>query len=104
MFSGAHRRRVTLLLGQRLGSGDGERKTLLTRQIAPEPLPASVLFAFESALSCVGILGMRKLLFQFINFLLELRNFALKGSCHSKRYQSKGESKRAENVHSGECG
>ena len=29
----------------RLGSGDGERKTLLTRQIAFEPLPASVLFA-----------------------------------------------------------
>jgi hypothetical protein len=28
---------------QRLGSGDGERKTLLTRQIAFEPLPASVL-------------------------------------------------------------
>ena len=33
-------------LGERLGSGDGERKTLLTRQIAFEPLPASVLFAF----------------------------------------------------------
>jgi hypothetical protein len=33
-----------LLLGQRLGSGDGERKTLLTRQMAFEPLPASVLF------------------------------------------------------------
>ena len=32
-------------LGERLGSGDGERKTLLTRQIACEPLPASVLFA-----------------------------------------------------------
>jgi hypothetical protein len=31
-------------LGERLGSGDGERKTLLTRQIASEPLPASVLF------------------------------------------------------------
>ena len=28
-----------------LGSGDGERRTLLTRQIAFEPLPASVLFA-----------------------------------------------------------
>jgi hypothetical protein len=28
----------------RLGSGDGERKTLLTRQIAIEPLPAFVLF------------------------------------------------------------
>jgi hypothetical protein len=35
-----------LKLGERLGSGDGERKTLLTRQIAFEPLPASVLFAF----------------------------------------------------------
>jgi hypothetical protein len=33
-------------LAERLGSGDGERKTLLTRQIAFEPLPASVLFAF----------------------------------------------------------
>jgi hypothetical protein len=30
-------------LGGRLGSGDGERKTLLTRQMAFEPLPASVL-------------------------------------------------------------
>jgi hypothetical protein len=30
-------------LGERFGSGDGERKTLLTRQIAFEPLPASVL-------------------------------------------------------------
>ena len=33
------------MLGERLGSGDGERKTMLTRQIAFEPLPASVLFA-----------------------------------------------------------
>ena len=32
-------------VAERLGSGDGERKTLLTRQIAFEPLPASVLFA-----------------------------------------------------------
>jgi hypothetical protein len=31
-------------VGERLGSGDGERKTLLTRQIAFEPLPAYVLF------------------------------------------------------------
>jgi hypothetical protein len=31
-------------LDERFGSGDGERKTLLTRQIAFEPLPASVLF------------------------------------------------------------
>ncbi len=29
-------------LGERFGSGDGERETLLTRQIAFEPLPASV--------------------------------------------------------------
>ncbi len=37
--------RRALEFGERLGSGDGERKTLLTRQIAFEPLPASVLFA-----------------------------------------------------------
>ena len=30
-------------LAERFGSGDGERKMLLTRQIAFEPLPASVL-------------------------------------------------------------
>ncbi len=35
-------------LGERFGSGDGERKTLLTRQIAFEPLPASVLFGHLS--------------------------------------------------------
>lgn len=34
---------------ERLGSGDGERKTLLTRQIAFEPLPTSVLFALVGA-------------------------------------------------------
>jgi hypothetical protein len=33
------------IFSERFGSGDGERKTLLTRQIAFEPLPASVLFA-----------------------------------------------------------
>jgi hypothetical protein len=32
-------------IAERFGLGDGERKTLLTRQIAFEPLPASVLFA-----------------------------------------------------------
>ena len=32
-------------MAERFGSGDGERKTLLIRQIAFEPLPASVLFA-----------------------------------------------------------
>ena len=55
---------------QRLGSGDGERKTLLTRQIAFEPLPASVLFALGGSwlvhffdppdgmmMSGVGVLG-----------------------------------------------
>jgi hypothetical protein len=31
-------------VAERLRPGDGERKTLLTRQIAFEPLPASVLF------------------------------------------------------------
>ncbi|MBL9146548.1 MAG: hypothetical protein JNM99_22900 [Verrucomicrobiaceae bacterium] len=31
-------------LAERSGSGDGERKALLTRQTAFEPLPASVLF------------------------------------------------------------
>lgn len=32
-------------LGERLGSGHGESKTLLIRPVAFEPLPASVLFA-----------------------------------------------------------
>ena len=41
----AFRHPVLRFLGERLGSGDGERKTLLTRQIAFEPLPASVLLA-----------------------------------------------------------
>jgi hypothetical protein len=35
------------VLGERLGSGDGEEWTLLTRQIAFEPLPASVLFGLH---------------------------------------------------------
>ena len=35
-------------LGERLGSGDGEGWTLLTRQIAFEPLPASVLLGLGS--------------------------------------------------------
>ena len=34
-----------LQLGERLGSGDGEREALMTRQMPYEPLPASVLFA-----------------------------------------------------------
>jgi hypothetical protein len=32
-----------IFFSERFGSGDGEHKTLLTRQIAFEPLPASVL-------------------------------------------------------------
>ena len=40
-------------LAERFGSGDGERKTLLTRQIAFEPLPASVLFALELEVGAV---------------------------------------------------
>ena len=43
-------------VGERLGSGDGERKTLLTPQIAFEPLLASVLFALVSAVdSCIMV-------------------------------------------------
>jgi hypothetical protein len=41
----AQRRRSSL--PQRLGLGDGERKTLLPRQTAFEPLPASVSFALD---------------------------------------------------------
>jgi hypothetical protein len=44
-------------LGERLGSGDGERKTWLTRQIAFEPLPASVLFALGGSWWVVFMLG-----------------------------------------------
>jgi hypothetical protein len=41
-------------LGERFGSGDGERKTLLTQQIALEPLPAFVLFfAFTVGLALI---------------------------------------------------
>ena len=32
-------------MGERLGSGDGEREASMTRQMPFEPLPASVLFA-----------------------------------------------------------
>jgi hypothetical protein len=42
-------------LGERFGSGDGERKTLLTRQIAFEPLPASVLFALVLAVVVIMV-------------------------------------------------
>jgi hypothetical protein len=44
-------------LHDRLGSGDGERKTLLTLQIAFEPLPASVLFAFGWPVIVAVIMG-----------------------------------------------
>jgi hypothetical protein len=50
-------------LGDRLGSGDGERKTLLTRQIAFEPLPASVLFALVGVM-VVSIMAMHLRLHQ----------------------------------------
>ena len=40
-------RTVRCWLAERHGSGDGEGWTLQTRQIAFEPLPASVLFALE---------------------------------------------------------
>jgi hypothetical protein len=33
-----------MFLAERLGSGDGEREALMTRQMPYEPLPASVLF------------------------------------------------------------
>jgi len=36
-------------LAERCGSGDGERETSMTRQIAFEPLPASVLFGLGVA-------------------------------------------------------
>lgn len=48
------------LLGEHFGSGDGERKTLLARHIALEPLPASVLLGL--------LLGAVSL-----EFLLEIR-------------------------------
>ena len=44
-------------MGERLGSGDGERKTLLTRQIAFEPLPASVLLNEFAALKRFAFIG-----------------------------------------------
>ena len=45
---------------QRLGSGDGEREALMTRQMPYEPLPASVLFALVIVVSPLsGILCSR---------------------------------------------
>jgi hypothetical protein len=47
---------ITQFLGRTLRKGDGERKTLLTRQIAFELLPASVLF---------GLVGLRVIFCMF---------------------------------------
>ena len=47
--------RERIFFGERLGSRDGAGWTLLTRQIAFEPLPASVLFAL--GLADGGVLG-----------------------------------------------
>jgi hypothetical protein len=49
-------RRARILLGERPGSGDGERKTLLTRQTAFGPLPASVLFGLGLVVIVIGLL------------------------------------------------
>ena len=43
-------------MAERLGSGDGERKTLLIPQIAFEPLPASVLFGLALVVIVIGLL------------------------------------------------
>ena len=51
---------VGVELGERFGSGDGERKTLLTRQMPYEPLPASVLlneFAALKRFACFEVGG-----------------------------------------------
>jgi hypothetical protein len=40
-------------LAERFGSGAGERDASMTRQIAFEPLPASVWFAFGRAVDVV---------------------------------------------------
>jgi len=40
-------------LDERFGSGDSERKTLLTRQIASEPLPTSVLFRIVCSMDVI---------------------------------------------------
>ena len=48
-------------LAQRFGSGDGERKALLTRQIAFEPLPASVLFGHWRSMVFVFMGGYDKI-------------------------------------------
>jgi hypothetical protein len=44
-------------LAERFGSGDGERKKVLTREIAFEPLPASVLLNEFAALKRFAIVG-----------------------------------------------
>jgi len=53
MYHKRNTRQAAIFCCERLGSGDGERKTLLTRQIAFEPLPASVLFGL--AAECVVV-------------------------------------------------
>ena len=54
--SGLSRICHTREVAERFGSGDGERKTLLTRQIAFEPLPASVLFGLVFAVVVVMVI------------------------------------------------
>ena len=44
------------MLGERLGSGDGERKTLLTQQVAFEPLPASVFALGWPCVLCADVM------------------------------------------------
>ena len=58
---------------ERLGSGDGERKTLLTRQMAFEPLPASVLFAFSDRRVVMPVKGSQTALVQELRSLPKLR-------------------------------
>ena len=49
---------LIFIMLQRLGSGDGERKTLLTRQMAFEPLPASVLFGLVGPVDALSVVCM----------------------------------------------
>jgi hypothetical protein len=46
-------------LAERLGSGDGERKTWLTPQMPYEPLPASVLFGFSFVIGLLCYLRLK---------------------------------------------
>lgn len=47
------------ILGERPGSGDGEREALMTRQMPYEPLPASVLFGLGLFVVDHGFKGSR---------------------------------------------